>query len=123
MGQKKIRFALDKLKLRVTSTSGNELPPPTVMAYDGMTPLWEMIALPCCGTIRFLISFPGLGYHPGTDKVIVDVGLGDVWVIPQDGATYYLSGRLSIQKENGDHPSMGWSGIIELPKVKIPRGK
>jgi len=119
-GQKRIRFSPGKLSLRVSDKEGKELLPANG-PYDGRLPLWEAIALPYAGTIRFQISFPGLGYRPGTDKVIVDVGDGKAWVVPQNGSTYFLSGSFSIEKEKSDHPHMDWSGTLELPKVEIPR--
>ena len=118
-GQKKIRFAPDKLVLRV---AGKELPLANG-PYDGLSPFWETIALPYAGSLKFQISFPGLGYRTTSDKVIVDVGCRKAWVIPQDGTPYFLSGSLSIGKEKSDHPSMDWSGTLELPKVEIPKAK
>jgi hypothetical protein len=123
MGQKKIRFSPDKLSLRVSNKEGGELPPPTDVDYDGMSPLWETIALPYAGSLKFQISFPGVGYHPGTDKVIVDVGTDKVWVIPQDGTTCFLSGSLTIEDQKSDHPIMDWSGTLDLPKAEIPKAK
>ncbi|HEX2492380.1 MAG TPA: hypothetical protein VHK24_01305 [Steroidobacter sp.] len=121
VGQKNIRFSPDKLSLQVTDSDGKEL----ALAngpYDGMSPSWEAIALPYAGSVRFQISFPGLGYRPATDKVIVDLGARKAWVIPQDDSTYFLSGTLSIEREQSD-PRMNWSGTLELPKVEIPKVK
>lgn len=120
-GQKRIRFDPDRLQLRVVDNDGNELPKANG-SYDGISPLWEPTLLPYFGTIRFQISFPGLGYRPDRDKVIIDVGSTNAWVIPQDGKTYWLSGRLQIDPQKGDHPHMDWNGTLELPKVKIPQG-
>jgi hypothetical protein len=53
----------------VTGANGKELAAVNG-DYDGMSPDWETIALPYAGTMKFQISFPGLGYGP-TDKVIV----------------------------------------------------
>ncbi|HEY3857861.1 MAG TPA: hypothetical protein VGO67_26040 [Verrucomicrobiae bacterium] len=122
MGQKKIRFAPDKLTLRVSDKEGKELSLANG-EYDGFSPNWETIALPYAGSLKFQISFPGLGYNPKSDKVIIDIGPRKVWVIPQDGSTYYLSGSLSIEREKSDHPYMDWSGTLELPKVAIPKAK
>ncbi len=122
MGQMHIRFATRKLKLRVTNQDGKDLAIATT-AYDGFSPNWEAIALPYGGVLKFQISFPGLGYNPATDKVIVDVGAGAAWVIPQDNSIYYLSGTLSISPEMGDHPYMDWSGVLDLPRVAIPKAK
>jgi hypothetical protein len=103
MGQKKIRFNPDKLSLRVSDKEGKELAHAND-PYDGMSPLWETIALPYAGSMRFQISFPGLGYRPGADKVIVDVGPDKAWVIPQDGPAWFLSGSLTIEGQKSDHP-------------------
>ena len=121
-GQMKLRFTPDQLSLAVTDKNGEELTI-TNMVYDGMSPLWEPMLLPYSGTLRFQISFPGLGYRPGQDKVVVDVGPSNAWIIPQNGSTYYLSGTLSIKKENGDHSNRDWSGTLTLPRVAIPKGK
>jgi hypothetical protein len=123
MGQKKIRFNPDKLSLRVSEKEGKELAHPADVSYDGESPLWETIALPYAGSMRFQISFPGLGYHPGADKVIVDVGPDKAWVIPQGGPAYSLSGSLTIEGQQSDHPYMDWSGTLYLPKVEIPKAK
>jgi len=121
MGQKRIRFAPGKLTLRVHDKDGKEL----ALAngpYDGMSPLWETIALPYAGSLKFQISLRGLGYS-AKDKVIIDVGADKAWVIPQDGSTYFLSGSLTIEKGKSDHPYMDWSGSLELPRVEIPKAK
>jgi hypothetical protein len=121
-GQKRIRYSPDKLSLRVTDTQGKDLPAANG-PYDGSSPVWETIALPYAGTLRFQTNFPGLGYRPNTDKVIVDVDADKAWIIPQDGTTYYLSGSLSIKGQKSDHRHMDWSGTLELPKVEIPKAK
>lgn len=121
-GQKKIRFDPDRLRLQVVDNQGKELPTANG-PYDGTTPTWEPILLPYSGTMKFQISFPGLGYQPATDKVIVDVGSTNAWVIPQDGLTYWLSGKLKVDQQKEDHVLMDWSGTLELPKVRIPSVK
>ncbi len=123
MGQKHIRFATRKIKLRVTNQTGKDLAIATTSSYDGLSPDWEAIALPYAGVVKFQISFPGLGYNPATDKVIIDVGAGAAWVIPQDDSIYYLSRTLSIAPEERDHPYMDWSGVLDLPRVAIPKAK
>jgi hypothetical protein len=122
MGQKNIRFAPRKLKLRVTNQTGKDLAIATD-SYDGYSPDWEAIALPYAGVVKFRISSPGLGYNPATDKVIVDVGAGAAWVIPQDDSIYYLSGTISIEPEERDQPPMDWSGVLDFPRVAIPKAK
>lgn len=121
-GQKRIRFDPDRLELHVIDSEGKQLPKASG-PYDGETPFWEPTLLPYFGTMKFQISFPGLGYHPATDKVIIDVGSTNAWIIPQDGLTYWLSGKLQIDQQKGDHRHMDWNGTLELPKVRIPREK
>ena len=122
MGQMKIRFAPGRLELRVTDKAGRELRASTG-PYDGIAPLWEPTLLPYAGTIRFQVSFPGLGYRPNIDRTIVDIGPTGAWIIPQDGAGYGLSGRLVVEKKEGDHPIMDWSGSLDLPRVPIPTAR
>jgi hypothetical protein len=119
-GQVKIPFTPDRLDLHITDESGKEL----ALAngpYDGITPDWEPILLPMEGTIKFRISFGGLGYRSGTDKVIVDIGPSKVWVVPQNKKSYWLSGKFTVKGQEGDDPLMEWSGTIDLPKSKIPK--
>ena len=117
-GQIRIRFAPERLRLQVTDRSGRVL---TLAgrSYDGFTPTWEAIALPFGGTVRFQVSFPGLSFRPD-EKVIVDAGAENAWVIPQDGTQYFLSGSLTIPAAPGDRAVLDWSGTIGLPKAEIP---
>jgi len=119
-GQKKIRFTPDRLDLHITDESGKEL----ALAngpYDGTAPDWEPTLLPMEGTIKFRISFGGLGYRPETDKIIVDIGPSQAWVVPQNKKPYWLSGKFTVKGQEGDHPYMDWSGTIDLPKSEIPK--
>jgi hypothetical protein len=75
--------------------------------------------VPFEGTLRFRISFPGLGYKPGRDTTIIDLGSQYSWSIPKDGE-WFLSGTVKIDRQPGDHASMDWSGTLLLPKVRIP---
>jgi hypothetical protein len=121
-GQMRIRFKPDLIVFEVTDRSGKPLLKPNAVFWDGLVPGWETTQLPWTGTIKFQISFPGAGYRP-TDKVVVDMGAGRTWAIPQDGGEYKLSGKLTIARQNGDHPYIDWNGTIELPAVKIPKNK
>jgi hypothetical protein len=117
MGQRKVRFKPEKLDFQVTDQDGNVL----VRAngsYDGITPGWEPILLPYAGTIKFQISFNGLGYHPDRDRIIVDLGPSRSWIIPPTG-DYFLTGTFSVAREPGDHPIMDWSGTLTFPPAKI----
>ena len=122
LGDKKIRFTPEKLDLRVINKNGKELPRATY-AYDGLSPLWEEpILLPYAGTIKFQISFPGLGYDPGKDKVIIDMGSDRSWIVPQTG-DYFLAGGFTVIAGENDHPHIDWSGSIIFPLAKIPNAK
>jgi hypothetical protein len=121
-GQKRIRFSPDRLELHVVDENGRELPLAN-HPYDGKSPLWEPTLLPYRGTIRFQISFPGLGYRPATDKTIVDVGSSKAWIIPSVDSAYWLWGRLTVHEQHGDHRYMDWSGSLQLPKTEIPKSR
>ena len=121
VGQRKIKFAPEKLDLRVIDKDGNALT--TVKnPYDGMIPRWEPILLPYAGTIKFQVSFPGLGYDEDKDKVIIDMGPSHSWSIPLTG-DYFLAGTFTVVRESGDHPYMDWCGSITFPAAKIPNPK
>ncbi len=117
-GQKRIRFHPDKFKLRVVNAEGRELPNANG-PYDGSSPTWESLLLPYGGTTRFPFNMAGLGYRP-EDKAIIDIGPPHVWIIPQDGSTYFLTGEFTVEKEPGNHRHKDWNGTLELPPVEIP---
>ena len=117
-GQIRIRFDPERLRVEVTDRKGTLLPKNNGV-WDGGVPNWEPIALPWKGTIKFQISFPGAGYRP-TDRMRVDMGPMQNWLIPRNGKIYFLSGKLTISPIKGDHPYLDWSGTIDLPSVKIP---
>ncbi len=122
IGQRKIRFDLEKLSFSITR-DGKEVPKPGLAgSYDGMKPLWEPLLLPYQGTIKFQISFPGRGYSP-QQKGIIDLDYNKCWVIPQDGSPSFLSGALTIQRDMAEHPLMDWYGTIKFPPVEIPKQK
>ena len=118
-GIKTIRFTPDSIAPVVTNKAGEELQR-TGGVYDGISPNWTPLKLPFEGTMRFRISFPGLGYNPKRDKTIVDLGPLHSWSLPEEGA-WFLSATLKIDGKDGDHPSMDWSGTLFLPKVSIPQ--
>jgi hypothetical protein len=60
-----------------------------------------------------------MGYRPETDRTIIDLGPDESWVIP-DGSTYFLSGTLTIPKQEADHPHYDWNGTLSFPKIPIP---
>jgi hypothetical protein len=117
-GIRKIRFDPKAIDLRVTDAANTPLAKANG-SYDGTSPTWEPLLLPFEGNLRFRISFPGLGYRPGTDRTILDLGPAMSWVIPGD-KEYFVSGTLTIAKKEGDHPYSDWSGTLTLPAIKIP---
>lgn len=122
MGQRKIPFDLSKIRFRVTGKDGQEVRATTAGSYDGMKPPWQPTLLPYGGAIRFLISFPGMGYMPGEPPAI-DLGPDLCWVIPREGGPYFLAGTLKIEASPAGHPIMDWHGTLELPPAEIPVGK
>lgn len=117
-GIKKVRFSPNTILAQVVDESGKLLKTP-VGSYDGISPTWDPLGLPPEGTIRFRISFPGMGYSPDRDRTIIDFGPDACWVIPAD-KRYFLTGTLSIPKQEGDHPHSDWNGSLTLPKIAIP---
>ena len=117
-GMKKLRFTPDKIQAQVTDERGTPLQT-TRNPYDGTSPAWEPLQLPFEGTMRFRISFPGLGYQPNRDRTIIDFDPQASWIIPED-RTYFISGVLTIPKKEGDHPHLDWNGTLNLPKIPIP---
>jgi len=117
-GIKTGRFTPAAITSVVTSKAGVELPRADG-PYDGISPAWTPLTVPFEGVLRFRISFPGLGYMPGRDTTIVDLGSQSSWSIPKEGE-WFLSGSLKIDKQPDDHASMDWSGTLLLPKVRIP---
>jgi hypothetical protein len=117
-GIKSVRFTPSALVPVVTSKTGDELAR-AAGSYDGASPIWTPLTVPFEGTLRFRISFPGLGYRAGKDTTILDLGSPDSWSIPKDGE-WFLAGSLRIDRQPGDHASKDWSGTLSLPQVRIP---
>ena len=117
-GIRKIRFDPKTIEVRVADAAKTPLAKANG-EYDGTSPTWEPLLLPFEGTIRFRISFLGLGYRPETDRTIIDLGPSMSWVIPDD-KDYFISATLTIPKRAGDHPHSDWSGTLTLPTIKIP---
>ena len=117
-GIKTVRFTPSAIAPIVTNNTGQELPRANG-AYDGMSPMWTPLTVPFEGTLRFRISFPGLGYKPSRDTTIIDLGSQDSWSIPKDGE-WFLSASVKIDRQSADHASKDWSGTLSLPKIRIP---
>lgn len=121
----KIRYAIEKMKLKVTDGTGEELPDP-FQIFSGFTPLDESIVLPSGSTLRFQISHAERDYVPPAGVVIVDAGMGYLWEIPDDGKDYFLSGTLTVKpvKQVERVPALrDWDGSLELPPAMIPRSR
>ncbi|OJV19081.1 MAG: hypothetical protein BGO12_07690 [Verrucomicrobia bacterium 61-8] len=117
-GMRKIRFNPQTIHAKVVNKNGDPLHTP-IGAYDGTAPLWEPLLLPYEGTIKFNISFPGMGYRQDQNVILIDLGPEACWAVPND-QDYFLSAVLTIPKQEGDHPHFDWSGTLDLPKVRIP---
>jgi hypothetical protein len=88
----------------------------TSLPYDGLTVELGILRLPHDSYLRFDISRHGAGV-PKNQAALLDLGVLHVWLFsPGDKHSYYLRGRFSIEPRK----DRTWSGIIELPKVKIP---
>ena len=122
-GQMKIRYSPERVTFQVADKTGKRFLERSNNPWSGQGGTgWEPTLLPNGGTIKFPIHLPGTGYRL-TDTAILDMGAGQTWMIPQDGTTYFLSGRFQLERQNGDHPYnpyIDWSGTLLLPPVEIP---
>ncbi len=120
--EKHLRFAYDgQTTFQVVDQNDKPLARRNYGPYDVIKPEHEPITLPHQGKIEFEISFPGTGFLGTNPNLAIDLGEDYVWGIPQDGSTYYLAGKLTIEPKEGDQPYIDWSGTLELPKTKIPQ--
>jgi hypothetical protein len=88
----------------------------TSAPYDEFTVELGMLRLPHDSYLRFDISHHGAGV-PKNQAALLDLGFLNVWVFsPGDKRSYYLRGKFSIEPRK----DRTWSGMIEMPKVKIP---
>jgi hypothetical protein len=88
----------------------------TSAPYDEFTVELGMLRLPHDSYLRFDISHHGAGV-PKNQAALLDLGVLNVWVFsPGDKRSYYLRGKFSIEPRK----DRTWSGMIEMPKVKIP---
>lgn len=117
-GIMKVRFSPEALAPQVTDEHGEQLKPANA-DYSGLAPRWEPFTIPSEGTLKFRISYPGMGHNPAQDRTIIDLGPRNCWIIPAD-QPHFLQTTLTIPREKGDHPSSDWSGTLNLPKIPIP---
>jgi len=86
------------------------------LPYDEATVELGMLRLPHDSYLCFDISHHGAGV-PKNQAALLDLGVLHVWLFsPGDKHSYYLRGRFSIEPRK----DRTWSGMIEMPKVKIP---
>jgi hypothetical protein len=120
MGSIKMRFKPELLTLQVADAKNQPVEKPGSVNYSAMKPLWEPLLLPFEGNLRFRVSFPGFGTKLGSDRTIIDHDFDQIWVVPEQG-DHFVSGRIVIPEQRGDHPKLDWSGTLELPAIKIPK--
>jgi hypothetical protein len=113
-----VPFNENAIRFEVVDEQGKLLPP-TSLPYDGLLVEVGTLRLPHDSYLRFDISHRGAGI-PKAQAALLDLGYSQAWVFsPNDKHSYYLRGRLSIDPAK----SPTWSGIIEIPQVKIPTGE
>jgi len=89
---------------------------PTPSPYDEFSVEVGMLRLPHDSYLRFDISHHGAGV-PKNQAALLDLGLFHIWVFSSgDKRSFYLRGRFSVDPRK----ERTWSGMIEMPKVKIP---
>jgi hypothetical protein len=87
--------------------------------YSIVSAGFGMLRLPLDSSMRFNIT----GHRPPMSqetRALLDLTPGFAWEYhPGDKHSYYLRARLSIEKVD-DPNRTRWSGVIEIPKIKIP---
>ncbi len=116
MGQRIIRFSPSRLELRVVDQAGGEVAAVEPM-YNGLSPEWKDTILPHGGTIKFNITYPGSGYLQ-PNFMAIDLGPSKFWPLALND-TYFVSGKLVIPPQKGDHPFLDWSGALEMPMIVV----
>ena len=110
-----VPFSADAIQFEVVD-SDDRLLASKSGPYDELTVEVGMLRLPHDSYLRFDISHHGAGV-PKNQAALLDLGAFHVWVFsPGDKHSYYLRGRFSVDPRK----DRTWSGIIEMPKVKIP---
>lgn len=110
-----VPFSADTIRFEVVNDQGRILAPAN-LPYDDLLVEVGTLRLPHDSYLRFDISHRGAGV-PKAQAALLDLGLFHIWVFsPDDKHSYYLRGRLSAEPRKG----ATWSGIIEIPQVKIP---
>jgi hypothetical protein len=88
----------------------------TSLPYDELTVELGMLRLPHDSYLCFDISHHGAGV-PKNQAALLDLGVLHVWLFsPGDEHSYYLRGKFSIEPRK----DRTWSGMIDMPKVRIP---
>ena len=110
-----VPLKLEAIQFEVVNEQ-DKLVAPTSGPYDELTVELEMLRLPHDGCLRFNISHHGLGV-PKDQSALLDLGVLHSWVFGRgDKRSYYLRARFSVEKSK----DRIWSGMIEIPKAKIP---
>ena len=113
-----VPFKLEAIQFEVVDDQGKLLPPASG-PFDEVAVELGMLRLPHDSFLRFNISHHGAGV-PKNQAALLDLGVLHVWVFsPGDQRSYYLRGRFSVESSK----DRTWSGMIEMPKVKIPNAE
>ena len=113
------------LKSRLTNDSGDSPAAGGVVSEFRAWPYW--LVLPRGGKLRFPISAEGhnLWSESGGMAVVLHGNRSDFgasWVVPDQAAEdYYLSASLTVTPPEDPTRPPPWQGVLQIPKVKIPR--
>jgi hypothetical protein len=111
-----VPFKPELIQFEVVDEQDTVVAPTNTGPYDELTVELGTLRLPHDSYLRFNISHHGAGISKN-QGALLDLGVLRCWVFsPGDKHTYYLHGRFSSAPGKGRI----WSGMIEMPKVKVP---
>ncbi|MBC8065872.1 MAG: hypothetical protein H7Y17_13650, partial [Chlorobia bacterium] len=113
-----LHLDLQDIKFAVVDGKGKAVARPQVIDYGGRVAGPWTVRLAPGKSQRVDITSWGLSIRPNLAAVL-DLGATFAWEFgPEQSGPYYLQARLEITKDSKQPAA--WSGIIDLPKSKLP---
>ncbi len=111
-----IPFKPELIQFEVVDEQDKVVAPTNTGPYDELTVEVGTLRLPHDSYLRFNVSHHGAGISKN-QGALLDLGVLSCWVFSSgDKHSYYLRGRFS----SAPGKEKTWTGMIEMPKVKVP---